>query len=71
MEGTCESHKLFWGMWVLTALLVAAQLLWPSANGWFAAGLLFSWAAFCVANAWRWGRLHCFVAAPVFTVGGG
>ncbi len=75
MAESCESRdltrrKLFWWMWVLSALLVAAQFLWPSANGWFAAALLFSWAAFCGSNAWRCRRLHCYVTTPVCLLGG-
>ncbi len=74
MKEACESRDLiqsrtFWWMWALTAPLVAAQFLWPSANGWFAAVLLLAWSGFCASNAWRCGRLHCYVTAPVCALG--
>lgn len=70
MNEACASNdllrtKLFGLMWVLTALLVAGQVVWPRANAWLAAVLLLMWGLFCSVNAARCGRLHCYVTGPL------
>lgn len=72
---TCRSRDLICSPliavpWVLTAALLGAQFLWPRAGAWLVAMIFLMWGVFCVSNAARCHRFHCYFTGPLFLATG-
>ncbi len=77
MAETCEKSDFaastqtflfFWGIPI--AAMVLAAFLSPPASILLWAGALFWAGAACALNAYRCGRLHCYITGPLFLLAG-
>ena len=77
MAETCEKNDFaastqtflfFWGIPI--AAMVLAALLAPPTSMLVWAGALFWAGAACAVNAYRCGRLHCYITGPLFLLAG-
>ena len=77
MVETCEKNDFaastqtflfFWGIPI--AAMVLASFLAPPTSILVWAGALFWAGAACAVNAYRCGRLHCYITGPLFLLAG-
>src|SRR5271167_1747383 len=77
MAETCEKNDFaastqtllfFWGIPI--AAMVLASFLAPPASILVRASALFWAGAACAVNAYRCGRLHCYITGPLFLLAG-
>ncbi len=57
-----------WLLWYLPIALLIAGGAWPRDHSWLWTLAFAVMGAGCLANAWRCGRLHCFVTGPLFVL---
>lgn len=60
---------LGWVLWGLPIVLFVGGIAWTEARAWLWVPCLLVAGTACLANASRWGRLHCFVTGPRFLLG--
>ena len=57
-----------WLLWCLPVALLVAGGAWPDGMAWLWALAFTVMGTGCLANAWRCGRLHCYVTGPLFAL---
>ncbi len=67
--GDLAGSRLGWFVWGAPTVLFLAGAAWGPARAWLWIPSLAVAGSACVANAWRCGRLHCFVTGPLFLLG--
>lgn len=58
-------------LWCLPALAVVAGLLWTARLKWLWVPAFLVMGFGCLVNASRCGRVHCYIAGPVFLLAAG
>jgi len=62
------ARRIGWVVWGLPGVLFALGGAWSAERPWLWVPALAVAGSACVLNAWRCGRLHCYVTGPLFLI---